>query len=82
MWIAESQMWEQTKDITFANKDFLPLDSNNSIYEGNALRIDWNDIVKPYELNYIMGNPPFIGKKEQTSSQKEGYVRIIGVNSK
>lgn len=65
MWIAESQMWEQTKDITFANKDFLPLDSNDSIYEGNALRIDWNDIVKPYELNYIMGNPPFIGKKEQ-----------------
>lgn len=48
MWIAESQMWEQTKDITFANKDFLPLDSNDSIYEGNALRMDWNNIVKPY----------------------------------
>lgn len=77
MWIAESQMWEQTKDITFANKDFLPLDSNNSIYEGNALRIDWNDIVKPYELNYIMGNPPFIGKKEQTSSQKEDLKTIF-----
>ncbi|MDM8222169.1 hypothetical protein QUW19_06750 [Limosilactobacillus vaginalis] len=40
MWIAESQMWEQTKDITFANKDFLPLDSNNSIYEGNAIRLE------------------------------------------
>lgn len=77
MWIAESQMWEQTKDITFANKDFLPLDSNDSIYEGNALRIDWNDIVKPYELNYIMGNPPFIGKKEQTSSQKEDLKTIF-----
>jgi hypothetical protein len=77
MWIAESQMWEQTKDITFANKDFLPLDSNDSIYEGNALRMDWNDIVKPYELNYIMGNPPFIGKKEQTSSQKEDLKTIF-----
>lgn len=71
MWIAESQMWEQTKDITFANKDFLPLDSNDSIYEGNALRMDWNDIVKPYELDYIMGNPPFLGKKEMSKEQKK-----------
>nr|WP_011100840.1 DNA methyltransferase [Limosilactobacillus fermentum]CAD59898.1 putative YeeA protein [Limosilactobacillus fermentum] len=71
MWIAESQMWEQTKDITFANKDFLPLDSNDSIYEGNALRMDWNDIVKPYELDYIMGNPPFVGYSLQTKEQKQ-----------
>ena len=70
MWIAESQMWEQTKDITFANKDFLPLDSNDSIYEGNALRMDWNDIVKPYELDYIMGNPPFIGNYLRTKDQQ------------
>lgn len=71
MWIAESQMWEQTKDITFANKDFLPLDSNDSIYEGNALRMDWSDIVKLYDLNYIMGNPPFIGARLKTPEQKE-----------
>ena len=71
MWIADSQMWEQTKDITFANKDFLPLDSNDSIYEGNALRMNWEDIVKPYELDYIMGNPPFVGYSLQTKEQKQ-----------
>ncbi|WP_323062609.1 class I SAM-dependent DNA methyltransferase [Limosilactobacillus reuteri] len=71
MWIAESQMWEQTKDITFANKDFLPLDSNDSIYEGNALRMNWEDIVKPYELDYIMGNPPFVGYSLQNKEQKK-----------
>lgn len=70
MWIAESQMWEQTKDITFANKDFLPLDSNDSIYEGNALQMDWSKVVKLYELNYIMGNPPFVGNNYMTVSQK------------
>lgn len=70
MWIAESQMWEQTKDITFANKDFLPLDSNDSIYEGNALQINWEDIVRPYDLNYIMGNPPFVGYSLQNKEQK------------
>ncbi|MEE6665608.1 DNA methyltransferase [Limosilactobacillus fermentum] len=77
MWIAESQMWEQTKDITFANKDFLPLDSNDSIYEGNALRMDWTDIVKPYELNYIMGNPPFVGARLMSEFQKADVKAIF-----
>lgn len=61
MWIAESQMWDESQNIVYSNEDFLPLDSNDSIYEGNALRMNWSDIVKPYELNYIMGNPPFVG---------------------
>ena len=78
MWIAESQMWEQTKDITFANKDFLPLDSNDSIYEGNALRMNWIKIVKPYELDYIMGNPPFVGAMYSTKAQKEDLKLVFG----
>lgn len=77
MWIAESQMWEQTKDITFANKDFLPLDSNDSIYEGNALSMDWNTIVKPYELDYIMGNPPFVGYSLQSKEQKQDIESVF-----
>lgn len=36
----------------------------------NALRIDWRDVVTPQELNYILGNPPFGGKKEQDEQQK------------
>ena len=71
MWIAESQMWEQSQDIIYSQDDFLPLDSNDSIYEGNALRMNWSDIVKPYELDYIMGNPPFIGSSMMTDEQKD-----------
>lgn len=73
MWIAENQMLEETKDTVYYNKDFLPLDSNDSIYEGNALRMNWNAIIKPYELNYIMGNPPFIGARmmKQGGKQKQ-----------
>ncbi|WP_432226152.1 class I SAM-dependent DNA methyltransferase [Limosilactobacillus fermentum] len=78
MWIAESQMWEQTKDITFANKDFLPLYSNDSIYEGNALQIHWSDIVKPYEMNYIMGNPPFVGAMYSSKEQKQDLKQVFG----
>lgn len=70
MWIAESQMWDESQDIIYSKEDFLPLDSNNSIYEGNALRMDWSDIIKPYELNYIMGNPPFIANNGRVSGDK------------
>lgn len=78
MWIAESQMWEQSQDIIYSQDDFLPLDSNDSIYEGNALRMNWSDIVKPYELDYIMGNPPFVGTKMMNESQKQDTKQLLG----
>ena len=81
MWIAENQMLEQTKDTVYYNKDFLPLDSNDSIYEGNALRMEWSDIVKPYELNYIMGNPPFIGARMK-DTQQSADIKAIFNNQK
>lgn len=82
MWIAESQMWDESQNIIYSNEDFLPLDSNDSIYEGNALRMDWTDIVKPYELNYIMGNPPFIGYSHQSKEQKEEQAHIYSDQGK
>lgn len=76
MWIAENQMLEETNNTIYGNHDFLPLDSNDSIYEGNALRMDWYKIIKPYELDYIMGNPPFIGYSYQTPDQKEDIKKV------
>lgn len=64
LWIAESQMLKETEDVVHMNLDFLPLKTNAYITEGNALEIPWTDIVNPYELNYIMGNPPFIGARQ------------------
>ena len=77
LWIAESQMMKQTEDIVHTNIDFLPLTTNAYIIEGNALRIDWNDVVPASELNYIMGNPPFVGKKEQSKEQKSQIVSLF-----
>ena len=70
LWIAESQMMKLTEDVVHMNLDFLPLTSYSNIVEGNALRMNWEDVVSESELNYIMGNPPFVGKKEQTKQQK------------
>ena len=71
LWIAESQMMKRTEDIVHMPLDFLPLKSYVNIVCDNALRIDWNDVVLKETLNYIMGNPPFVGYANQTKAQKE-----------
>lgn len=78
LWIAESQMMKETEDIVHMSLDFLPLKSYANIIEGNALRIDWESVVPRHELNYIMGNPPFVGKKEQTKEQKCDLIGVFG----
>ena len=79
LWIAEAQMWTETQRILSSEnriKDFLPLESYDNIYEGNALRVDWNDVLLNTKCNYIMGNPPFIGYSLQSKEQKEDILNI------
>ena len=71
LWIAESQMMQETERIMAQNLDFLPLKTYTNIVEGNALRVNWNDVVPASELNYIMGNPPFIGARMKEKPQAE-----------
>ncbi len=76
LWIAENQMMQQTSAIAGKAMDFLPLKTNANIVEGNALRMDWADIVDPGKLNYIIGNPPFVGYSLQSKEQKEEMLSI------
>ncbi len=78
LWIAESQMMKETEIIAHVNLDFLPLKSYANIVEGNALRTDWESVVPKDKLNYIMGNPPFVGASMMTSEQKNDAVAIFG----
>lgn len=71
LWIAESQMLEETKDIFYADWDFLPLKTYTNIHEGNALRMDWNEVIPSYACHYIMGNPPFVGARVMNKNQKQ-----------
>ncbi len=78
LWIAESQMMKETEDVVHMSLDFLPLKTNAYIVEGNALRLDWESVVPKSELNYIMGNPPFVGASMMTKAQKEEAVAVFG----
>lgn len=70
LWIAESQMMHETEEIVHMSLDFLPLKSYANIVEGNALRIPWESVVPKSDVDYIMGNPPFVGFYLQNSDQK------------
>ena len=70
LWIAESQMMKETEKILLVPLEFLPLKTNAFIVEGNALRVDWESVVPKSKLNYIMGNPPFVGARLMGKEQK------------
>ena len=77
LWISEAQMLSETERIMHQMIDFLPLKSYANIFEGNALRIDWESVVPKEKLNYIMGNPPFCGRRYRTPEQIEDVARFF-----
>ena len=71
LWIAEAQMLKATEDIIKRDIEFFPLKSYANIHEGNALTLDWNEVVQKNELDYIIGNPPFLGYPLQSEEQRK-----------
>ena len=77
LWISEAQMLTETEHIIHQDIDFLPLKSYTNIHEGNALRIDWETVVPKAHLNYIIGNPPFVGYSLQSKEQKDDILSVF-----
>ena len=77
LWISEAQMLTETEHIIHQDIDFLPLRSYTNIHEGNALRIDWETVVPKDHLNYIIGNPPFCGRRYRTPEQIEDVAHFF-----
>ncbi len=77
LWIAEQQMLQETAKLVQFNIEPLPLKAYHNIKEGNALRMDWGDVIEPAKLDYIMGNPPFVGYAYQSKEQKEDLASIM-----
>lgn len=78
LWIAESQMMKKTEDIVHMDFDFLPLKTYTNIVEGNALRLNWEDVISKDKCNYIMGNPPFVGARLMSQAQKDDMIFVFG----
>ncbi|MEE1548704.1 MAG: DNA methyltransferase [Collinsella sp.] len=78
LWIAEKQADTDTAKVTQRVYQELPLTDYEGIVNANALRIDWNDVVSADEVDYVLGNPPFIGSSRLEDAQKEDRKAIFG----
>lgn len=78
LWIAEKQADADTAKVTQRVYQELPLTDYEGIVNANALRIDWNDVVSADEVDYVLGNPPFIGSSRLEDAQKEDRKAIFG----
>ena len=78
LWISETQMLAETEKIIQQDLDFLPLKPYHNIHEGNALRTDWEAVVPKDKLNYIIGNPPFVGARMKSEGQAADMIKIFG----
>lgn len=73
LWIAEYQMNLEAENEINLKSAFLPLRDAGNITQGNALRLDWNEIL-PHQSEdeiYLIGNPPYIGASLQSKIQKD-----------
>ncbi len=78
LWLTDHQLNVKVSEefgLYFAR---IPLTSTPHIHHGNALRMDWEDVIVRERLSYILGNPPFLGKQFQSSEQKEGFRAVVG----
>ena len=78
LWISEAQMLRETERIVQQDIEFLPLKSYTNIREGNALCMDWERIVPKEQLDFIIGNPPFVGARWMSRRQKGDVLSIFG----
>ena len=75
LWIAELQMAQETQAIIHRDLDFLPLKSYSNIVKSNALQLDWQKICP--QPNYIIGNPPFVGRRYRSTAQKADLAKFF-----
>ena len=83
MWISEAKMLDETAKILHAPPKYLPLHDYDGIVEGNALRMEWGNLIsrgdaESRSFDYIMGNPPFIGARNKTPEQAADMESVFG----
>lgn len=86
--IAEVAMWmmdhianNELNEAFRTNYARIPLTGGATILHGDALEVDWADLLPPERCSYIMGNPPFVGQSYQTPFQRGQMARIINAPS-
>jgi len=76
MWLVDHQMNQRLSEEFGEYFVRLPLRSSPHIHHGNALRLDWNEVLPAEECMHVLGNPPFAGKRFRTADQSADLARV------
>ena len=77
MWLIDHQMNVKVSNEFGQYFVRLPLKKSAKIVHGNSLRIDWESVVAKEKLNFILGNPPFVGSKMMNETQRDDLLGIF-----
>ena len=70
LWLMDHQMNLRVSEefgMYFAR---IPLRTTPHILHGNALQVDWNDVLPAQRCSFVLGNPPFVGAKFMDDAQR------------
>ena len=82
MWLTDHQMNVRVSKEFGQTMMRLPLTASANILHGNAMAMDWADVVPLGQLTYIVGNPPFVGHQWRSEAQVADMTRIWGVSGR
>ncbi|NUO76563.1 MAG: class I SAM-dependent DNA methyltransferase [Lysobacter sp.] len=78
LWLVDHQVNLRVSELFGNPFERLPLTASARIVHGNALQVDWKDVVAAEELDYILGNPPFVGSKLMDPDQRADLLSAAG----
>ena len=68
MWLVDHQMNIELSSYLGNYFSKIPINESADIFNINCINKDWHDYVRPDEVSYILGNPPFVGMKERNKT--------------
>lgn len=77
LWLVDHQMNMRVSEEFGTYFARIPLASTPHVVIGNALRIDWNDVLPAERCSFILGNPPFVGAMVMGDSQRADMAQVF-----
>jgi hypothetical protein len=77
LWITDHQMNLEAAERFGTTRPTVPLVDSPHIHHANALRTDWAEVLEPEQCRYVLGNPPFVGKSNQSDEQKADMAQVF-----
>ncbi len=78
LWLTDHQMNVELS-LSFGNVfQRIPIKAAPHIRCDNALRLNWSELLPAAQCSYILGNPPFVGKKARSKEQQRDMELVFG----